>query len=588
MADEISDKLLKFRLSEKEGDGLELSEEDIAPGLRECQLSLVGICYGEKKINVNGLKTTLGNIWFTRQPFSIRVLGFNKYQFLFQNEEDRDKILRGKAWSFDGQYLVLKIWDPKHLEFTDEEEVVKVWVHIQNLPLHWTTEESGLKIGKKLGNVVNVQAPGTGNGAGQNLRVLVELKLKEPIMRGTFIKVGQENTWIDFRYENLQTFCYYCGRIGHGDKNCLVKKDDIKNNVPKLGQFGDWLRVGTSPFGDGRIFASNSSGSYQGRVSQSPNHARSLGITVSEDKSDNGLKESIGATNDAMFTADMNPTPNSKPEDPVGTAIPSVPLQTMEVSDNDSPCNPSPLFEVEVHTSTRIPSGGNRKRPPFSRKPRIKAELDRQLMVIDENSPTAFGGESSKNGKKRSLELDCTTPEMECAAVGVKEKLSKENQSNESQSQATRVEDLQAGVGQAQIAVSALSNTLGWLGCGGGIISDGVLVQKWSEAEAFTGTIEEGKLRAVRRALEKAEEYNMEVIICYVDDKNLASKLQNQYSFTCQFDIIAVDIYHLISKFRVCNFIYDCSRCSDCVSLAKMAVEGKLNVASQDEDALIV
>ncbi|CAA0809094.1 Unknown protein, partial [Striga hermonthica] len=150
--------------------------------------------------------------------------------------EGNDAYINAANGSFGGQYILLKQWDPKCLEFSEDEEVVRIWTHIQNLPLHWSTTELGLKMGRKIGKVIDVQAPGVGNSIGQTIKVLVELNVREPILRGTFIKLGAENTWIDFRYENLQTLCYYCGRLGHGDKNCSFKQKDINNNVLKTGQ----------------------------------------------------------------------------------------------------------------------------------------------------------------------------------------------------------------------------------------------------------------------------------------------------------------------------------------------------------------
>ncbi|CAA0806460.1 Unknown protein [Striga hermonthica] len=163
MESDLADKLDKFKLSEKEEEDVELLVDNIAPGLRECQLSLIGQSYGDKRNNFNGLQRTLNNIWITRKPFKIRPLGFNKYQFMFELEEDRDRILQGKSWTFDGQYLLLKLWHPQQLDFSEEEKVIKVWVHLINLLLHWTIVDSAWKIGKKLGKVLDVQVPRTGN-----------------------------------------------------------------------------------------------------------------------------------------------------------------------------------------------------------------------------------------------------------------------------------------------------------------------------------------------------------------------------------------------------------------------------------------
>ncbi|CAA0818073.1 Subtilisin-like protease SBT5.4 [Striga hermonthica] len=84
---------------------------------------------------------------------------------------------------------------------------------------------------------------GIDNVHGQISKVFVEMKLNDLILRGTNIKVGTENRLIDFRYENIQGFCYYCGKIGHYDRNILKKQDDVHNNMLNIYQFGEWIRV---------------------------------------------------------------------------------------------------------------------------------------------------------------------------------------------------------------------------------------------------------------------------------------------------------------------------------------------------------
>ncbi|MBA0693003.1 hypothetical protein Goari_010519, partial [Gossypium aridum] len=31
---------------------------------------------------------------------------------------------------------------------------------------------------------------------------------------------SQEKVWVSFKYENLPIFCFGCGRLGHGVKEC--------------------------------------------------------------------------------------------------------------------------------------------------------------------------------------------------------------------------------------------------------------------------------------------------------------------------------------------------------------------------------
>ncbi|CAA0834207.1 ubiquitin-associated (UBA)/TS-N domain-containing protein [Striga hermonthica] len=243
MDQDLASRLQKFKLSDREEGGISITEEDIHLGKRECELSLLGKIYGSKKANVMGLKTILQNIWHTQWPFQTRNLGDNKFQFVFQSEDDKKKILGGKAWSFDGQYLLLKEWNPYTRGFPEDEDKVQLWVQIMNLPLHWVSEETGIKIGKLFEKVLDVRIPETGEMGGRIIKILVEINLKEPIIRGTRINLGSEAKWITFRYENLQTFCYYCGLIGHADLNCEKKKEDVRCMKLSSGQYGEWLRA---------------------------------------------------------------------------------------------------------------------------------------------------------------------------------------------------------------------------------------------------------------------------------------------------------------------------------------------------------
>ncbi|CAA0840771.1 Unknown protein [Striga hermonthica] len=243
MDQDLASRFQKSKLSDREEGGISITEEDIHLGKRECELSLLGKIYGCKKANVMGLKTILQNIWHTQWPFQTRNLGDNKFQFVFQSEEDKKKILEGKVWSFDGQYLLLKEWNPDTRGFPEDGDKVQLWVQIMNLPLHWVSEETGIKIGKLFEKVLDVRIPETGEMGGRLIKILVEMNLKEPIIRGTRINLGTETKWITFRYENLQTFCYYCGLIGHADLNCEKKKEDVRCMKLNSGQYGEWLRA---------------------------------------------------------------------------------------------------------------------------------------------------------------------------------------------------------------------------------------------------------------------------------------------------------------------------------------------------------
>lgn len=48
---------------------------------------------------------------------------------------------------------------------------------------------------------------------------------------------------MNFAYEMLPTFCFYCGTIGHAEKICDKKIVDARANCLCKDQDGAWLRV---------------------------------------------------------------------------------------------------------------------------------------------------------------------------------------------------------------------------------------------------------------------------------------------------------------------------------------------------------
>lgn len=63
------------------------------------------------------------------------------------------------------------------------------------------------------------------------------------MLRWTKIRLDEELVWVDFRYENMPTFCFYCGRLGHAGRGCEQKMVDSRNNCICEGQHGNWLRA---------------------------------------------------------------------------------------------------------------------------------------------------------------------------------------------------------------------------------------------------------------------------------------------------------------------------------------------------------
>ncbi|CAA0809080.1 Unknown protein, partial [Striga hermonthica] len=348
-------------------------------------LSLIGQSFGEKKINFFGMKHTLSGIWATKQPFSVRNLGDNKFQFVFQSEEDKNRVMEGKTWSFDGKYLLLKQWDPEDLEFHEEEKVIKIWVQVWNLPLHWVSEDAGAKIGKKIGRVHNVVITGEGSVKGHLIKILVEMKLKDPIMRGTNIKVGDTNRWVDFRYEGIQSFCFYCGLIGHSDKSCQSKKDDLLRNKFNGGQFGDWLRTTSIFISEGRSFQSK----FSDNQSSEPN-SEGIQKFVSSPSSrvrENAIVEK--SRENSSVELKKHGEGISEMVEGKGKEIVMEGVELLSIEEGGTmgileiPPGDDQLIEVNIQASAIGKNVLNRKKKTFVRKSRIASSDNQDKMLIE-------------------------------------------------------------------------------------------------------------------------------------------------------------------------------------------------------------
>ncbi|CAA0840467.1 Unknown protein, partial [Striga hermonthica] len=147
------------------------------------------------------------------------------------------------SWVFENQYLVLREWQKDISENHGIFQELDIWVQAWNIPLHWFSMKVGRKVGGAFKHIKDVQIPHGGPLSGKCLRLKVTLDLNSPIPRCTHLKQGDRKVLVAFKYEKLLSLCYYCGMLGHLDKNCDQRATDIRQGSMMEGQFGEWLKA---------------------------------------------------------------------------------------------------------------------------------------------------------------------------------------------------------------------------------------------------------------------------------------------------------------------------------------------------------
>lgn len=96
-----------------------------------------------------------------------------------------------------------------------------------------------------IGNVKDVLLVEAGGKEDRHLKVQVEIDIAKPLLRGTMLKFKLAEICVEFRYETLPTFCFYCGHLGHNKKLCTKRKQDLNQNCLLKDQYGLWMRAGS-------------------------------------------------------------------------------------------------------------------------------------------------------------------------------------------------------------------------------------------------------------------------------------------------------------------------------------------------------
>lgn len=108
--------------------------------------------------------------------------------------------MQGRPWLFDNYLLVLQPWE-ENLNWDDTGfQFLSFWIHVWNIHLHWSSIETGKKIGYSIGEVKDVMVVDSEGREERHLKIQVEMDLTKPLPRGTHLKYKDTKRWVELRY----------------------------------------------------------------------------------------------------------------------------------------------------------------------------------------------------------------------------------------------------------------------------------------------------------------------------------------------------------------------------------------------------
>ena len=207
-----------FSLTEEEEGGAKVPKD-----AEESVYRLAGRFYTKRVLNVDAVARTFKPLWRTTGELKIRDIGEHILLFEFEDALDLERVMEFEPWSYDKHLVAFeRVLDIESMPFLDFSRAT-FWVQIHNIPKRSLKVEVGELIGKSISRVIQVADPEDNGTGSEFLRVRINIDISKPLLRYSKLRSkGKQVGWVGLKYGWLPNFCYWCGRMTHGERDCEV------------------------------------------------------------------------------------------------------------------------------------------------------------------------------------------------------------------------------------------------------------------------------------------------------------------------------------------------------------------------------
>lgn len=198
----------------------------------------------EKHFNREAFKMTMRRAW--RPVKGVRFWDLNLVLTMveFDYRCDKESVIWEGSWSFDKHLVLVQEVDGRKQAHQIKLTEASFCVRLHDLPLRARNEYVGTMIGKKIGRVEEVDVEKGELALGEFMRVRVVIDVTKLLVRGTKLSTGDgDSMWVRFSYERLPNFCYHCGYLGHGDKECGSRQNLPLAKGVEMLPYGIWIKA---------------------------------------------------------------------------------------------------------------------------------------------------------------------------------------------------------------------------------------------------------------------------------------------------------------------------------------------------------
>lgn len=137
------------------------------------------------------------------------ALSRDRFQFIFQREEDLLTVLKDRPWSYNHWTLLLERWCPSPPR--DFLTSLEVWIRIRNIPVEHYTTGTMFTLAKKIGHVEEIAYNPKVSQTTDYIRAKVTLDVENPAYEAKNLHLPSgEITVITYEYEKIHKRCFSC------------------------------------------------------------------------------------------------------------------------------------------------------------------------------------------------------------------------------------------------------------------------------------------------------------------------------------------------------------------------------------------
>ncbi|KAL3652866.1 hypothetical protein CASFOL_002547 [Castilleja foliolosa] len=207
--------------------------------------TIIAKIISSKPCNMNAFKTAMIKAWKPDRKTTKNLLHDNTMAFVFEEEEDMEKVLNN-SWTFRDHQLVLTRWLPEQSLTEVNLDKATFWIHTIGVPVSYTNLRTAQIIGDEVGRFIKSDLSSVAQKWKRSIRIQVEIDILKPLKNFlVFSCPSRPRLMIEIRYERLVGFCYSCGLLGHKLANCHNYAGD-KRDIEEEGCYGPWLKMENS------------------------------------------------------------------------------------------------------------------------------------------------------------------------------------------------------------------------------------------------------------------------------------------------------------------------------------------------------